>query len=224
MPKALGLVETRGLVAAIEAADAMVKAANVTLVGREKTDPALITVKVVGETAAVRSAVDAGAAAAKRVGELVSTHIIPQPDDQMILLIPQIKEDKETPVSKRAIEPLAEIETKEKTVVTKEEKPIQPPVAESTEVKQQTEMFIPATQTIERLRREALGKSTEQGKQEIKKSSKPAQKSRDIVDIEKMNVHELRRYARGIEDFPIQGRQISIANKKELINHFRNLK
>ena len=72
MPKALGLVETKGLVAAIEAADAMVKAANVKFVGKEITVPAMITVKVVGETAAVRAAVDAGAAAAQRVGQITN--------------------------------------------------------------------------------------------------------------------------------------------------------
>ncbi len=77
--KALGLVETRGLVAAIEAADAMTKAARVKLIGLEQTVAALITVQVVGETAAVRSAVDAGRAAAERVGELVATHVIPRP-------------------------------------------------------------------------------------------------------------------------------------------------
>ena len=79
MNYALGLVETRGLVGAIEAADAMVKTANVTLLGKEGTDPALITIKIVGETAAVRAAVDAGAAAAQKVGELVSKHVIPRP-------------------------------------------------------------------------------------------------------------------------------------------------
>ncbi len=76
---ALGLVETKGLVGAIEAADAMVKTAKVILVGKERTDPALITVKVVGETAAVRSAVEAGAAAAQKVGQLVSKLVIPRP-------------------------------------------------------------------------------------------------------------------------------------------------
>ena len=78
---ALGLVETKGLVGAIEAADAMVKTANVILVGKERTDPAMITVKVVGDTAAVRSAVEAGAAAAQRVSQLISKHVIPRPAD-----------------------------------------------------------------------------------------------------------------------------------------------
>jgi microcompartment protein CcmL/EutN len=77
--KALGMVETRGLVAAIEAADAMVKTAEVQILSLEQTVAALITVHVVGETAAVQAAVDAGAAAAARVGELLSAHVIPRP-------------------------------------------------------------------------------------------------------------------------------------------------
>ena len=78
--QALGLIETRGLVAALEAADAAAKAASVRLAGIKKTVPALMTVQLVGETAAVRSAVDAGKAAAERVGTVVSTHVIPRPD------------------------------------------------------------------------------------------------------------------------------------------------
>jgi ethanolamine utilization protein EutM len=80
--RALGLVETRGLVAAIEAADAMVKAAQVVFVGKEVTDASLVTIKVAGEVGAVRAAVAAGAAAAGRVGQLVSTHIIPRPHEE----------------------------------------------------------------------------------------------------------------------------------------------
>lgn len=81
--EALGLVETKGLIAAIEAADAMVKAASVKLIGIEQTVAALMTVQVTGETAAVQSAVDAGRAAAERVGELVSSHVIPRPADEV---------------------------------------------------------------------------------------------------------------------------------------------
>ena len=77
--EALGMVECRGLVAMIEAADAMVKAANVTLVGYEKIDAGLVTAIVRGDVAAVRAAVDAGAAAGRRVGEVVATHVIPRP-------------------------------------------------------------------------------------------------------------------------------------------------
>ncbi len=79
MQEALGMIECRGLVAMIEAADAAVKAANVTLVGWEKIDAGLVTAIVRGEVAAVKAAVDAGAAAGRRVGEVVSTHVIPRP-------------------------------------------------------------------------------------------------------------------------------------------------
>ena len=78
MEEALGMVECRGLVAMIEAADTMVKAANVRLVGYEKIDAGLVTAIVRGEVAAVRSAVDAGTAAASRIGEVVATHVIPR--------------------------------------------------------------------------------------------------------------------------------------------------
>ena len=77
--EALGLVETRGLVGMIEAADAMVKAANVVFVGWQKVDAGLVTAIVRGDVASVKAATDAGAAAARRVGELVSVHVIPRP-------------------------------------------------------------------------------------------------------------------------------------------------
>lgn len=81
---ALGFVETRGLVAAYEAADAMLKAASVELVGMERTEAALVTVLVEGDTAAVQSAVDAGRAAAARVGEVVSSHVIARPAEETL--------------------------------------------------------------------------------------------------------------------------------------------
>jgi len=90
--EALGLIETRGLVAMIEAADAMVKAANVTLVGMEKIGSGLVTVMVRGDVGAVKAATDAGAAAAKRVGEVVSIHVIPRPHTDTEKLLPQQKQ------------------------------------------------------------------------------------------------------------------------------------
>jgi ethanolamine utilization protein EutM len=83
MSEALGMVECMGLVAMIEAADAMVKAANVRLVGWEKIDAGLVTAIVRGDVAAVRAAVDAGAAAGRRVGVVVATHVIPQLHDEV---------------------------------------------------------------------------------------------------------------------------------------------
>ncbi len=88
--EALGMVETRGLVGAIEAADAMVKAANVKLIGKEKIGSGLVTVMVRGDVGAVKAATDAGAAAAKRVGELVSVHVIPRPHSDVEGILPAL--------------------------------------------------------------------------------------------------------------------------------------
>lgn len=86
---ALGMIETKGLVAAIEAADAMVKAANVTLIGKEMVGGGLVSVMVRGDVGAVKAATDAGAAAADRVGELLSVHVIPRPHAEVELILPK---------------------------------------------------------------------------------------------------------------------------------------
>ncbi|MCS5422396.1 MULTISPECIES: BMC domain-containing protein [Psychrilyobacter] len=88
---ALGMIETKGLVAAVEAADAMVKAANVTLVGKEMIGGGLVTVLVRGDVGAVKAATDAGAAAADRVGELISVHVIPRPHSEVEIILPEVK-------------------------------------------------------------------------------------------------------------------------------------
>ena len=140
---ALGLIETRGLVGAIEAADAMVKAAKVKLIGKEYTQGGLVVIKVVGETGAVKSSVQAGAAAAERVGELISTHIIPRPDDQTNKIV--YDHDEEIADSGLSLKDL---------------------------------------------------------------------KNKNFED---MTVEELRHFARSIPDFPIYGREISRANRSQLI-------
>ena len=87
--EALCMIETKGLVGAIEAADAMVKAANVTLIGKEFVGGGLVTVMVRGDVGAVKAATDAGAAAAQRVGELLSVHVIPRPHAEVEDILPQ---------------------------------------------------------------------------------------------------------------------------------------
>ncbi len=91
MSEALGMIETKGLVGAIEAADAMVKAANVQLVGYEKIGSGLVTVMVRGDVGAIKAATDAGAAAAQKVGEVVSIHVIPRPHIDVEKILPKIK-------------------------------------------------------------------------------------------------------------------------------------
>ncbi|MBQ8549805.1 MAG: BMC domain-containing protein [Clostridia bacterium] len=89
--EALGMIETRGLVAAIEAADAMVKAANVELIGTEKIGSGLVSVMVRGDVGAVKSAVEAGSNSASRLGEIIATHVIPRPHNDVEKILPSIK-------------------------------------------------------------------------------------------------------------------------------------
>jgi len=88
MNNALGMIETKGMVGAIEAADAMVKAANVHLIGKVLVGGGLVTVMVRGDVGAVKAASDAGAAAAERVGELISVHVIPRPHSEVEIILP----------------------------------------------------------------------------------------------------------------------------------------
>ena len=191
---ALGLIETRGLVGAIEAADAMTKAAEVELIGKERADAGLMTVKIKGDVAAVRAAVDAGAAAAQRVGELVSAHVIPRPHDETeILIYPPPWQTKEKP-------PQLKVE------------PERPKTAKVR--KQQTDPSPPA------------GIASDAEKKES--SAPPLAMSDDEAtyrqQLEAMTVHELRRYARSLEGLPIFGRQISRANREQLIDELMKVK
>ena len=88
--EALGMIETKGFVASVEAADAMVKAANVLLIGKEYIGAGYVTVLVRGDVGAVKAATDAGASAARRVGELVSVHVIPRPHNEVEKILPSI--------------------------------------------------------------------------------------------------------------------------------------
>jgi ethanolamine utilization protein EutM len=90
---ALGMIETKGLIGAVEAADAMVKTANVVLVGKEYIGAGYVTVMVRGDVGAVNAATDAGAAAARRVGELVSVHVIPRPHTEVEKILPKASQD-----------------------------------------------------------------------------------------------------------------------------------
>ena len=92
MKEALGMVETRGLIGSIEAADAMVKAANVRLIGKVQIGSGLVTVMVRGDVGAVKAATDAGASAAEKVGELISVHVIPRPHSEVAAILPKGRE------------------------------------------------------------------------------------------------------------------------------------
>lgn len=231
---ALGLIETKGLIGAIEAADAMVKAANVKLVSKEKITAALVTIKVVGEVAAVKSAVDAGAAAAQRVGQLVSAHVIPRPDDEIESLIsdlpisengeaekpaePKIRKLKESPKA-------AETSTSDTLFTSVEKK-------ETSSAKKKVEEKALISR-IEELKSEALKEETEATEvQEIEAEVGHVQDEiitdgktvPPVEELLELNVHKLRHLARAFESFPIKGRQISRANRDELIEHFNSIR
>ena len=96
----LGMIETKGLIGAIEAADAMVKSANVQLVGKEQVGGGLVTVMVRGDVGAVKAATDAGAAAAEKVGELISVHVIARPHTEVDAILPHGRLSQQTPGTK----------------------------------------------------------------------------------------------------------------------------
>ena len=272
MPKALGLIETRGLVAAIEAADAMVKAANVKIVGKELTSPALITIKITGDVAAVKAAVEAGAEAAKKVGELVSVHVIPQPDVQMLTMFPEIGDEEKLPDNPQianasiiqqdgmkeksiAAEGLSQdySQLESESVESEEQHDINDNLAikfkkpRNTKVQvlkktskdgnkvsseQLGPLFTLNNETIARLREEALGRKSDL----VVEKSESDQENEENIDrvtnvsedfslanINSLNVHQLRRLARDTENFPIMGREISKANRQELLEHFRRI-
>ena len=142
--KALGMIETRGLVAAIEAADAMVKAANVTLTCKEQIGGGLVTVMVRGDVGAVKAATDAGAAAAERVGELISVHVIPRPHQELEPMLAGPDERQGEPDTSLKTEPEEETkpqETEEKPEMPREtkEEPEVPQVTEESKAPQETE-------------------------------------------------------------------------------------
>jgi len=263
MLQALGLVETKGLVGAIVAADAMLKAANVTLIGKEKIAPALITIKIVGETAAVKSAVEAGAEAAQRVGQLIATHLIPHPNEQMGILFPEyllelpglperlnnselstkpegsspkFEKVKKERISKKEKKSPDVILPEEIAQVLPEEVSIKAPEHNASLFDEVDEIQINQTKsTLERLKAEALNDLTFEEKVGIEQ--KPTKgtvedeaktegeiSSFPLNELESFNVHQLRKLARGVELFPIHGREISRANREILLAYFKSLK
>lgn len=161
--EALGMIETRGLIGAIEAADAMVKAANVRLVGKELVEGGLVQVSIRGEVGAVKSALSAGKAAAEQIGELMWSHIIPRPDEQT------------------------------ESILT----------SSNTPTKQSSPKTI------------------------AKKSSRTTKKSLSNVsktNLSSMTVTQLRQHARTVKGLTLKGREISKANKSELLAAFKKIK
>ncbi len=231
MQLALGLIETKGLIGAIEAADAMVKAANVKLVSKEKITAALVTVKIIGEVAAVKFAVDAGAAAAQRVGQLVSAHVIPRPDDQLeeIIYFPSLKvAAKEADTPKKVKTPGAK--TVAEVVREKEESENEDLFADESE--EESEPARKEPKPVEQSKKQETDSRLDILRMEAAKEMSSISKAKVSLPgeipsaeaLDELNVHELRHLARSFENFPIKGRQISRANRDELREYFKQIR
>ena len=201
--EALGMIETKGLLASIESADAMLKAAEVRLLERTFVGGGLVTITVTGDVAAVKASVDAGAAAVTRIGEelLVSQHVIPRPHSELgeTILPP-------TPISERRKEmPEPEEELREEAE--------QPEPEETAKSEEET---APADNEPD-LKTDVA----EMHKEDMDRLVEKAGLDKAIETIEKCRVVKLRNLAREYDDFGITGRMVSKANKMELLEEFR---
>ncbi|MFT4107108.1 MAG: BMC domain-containing protein [Lacrimispora sp.] len=209
--QALGFIETKGMIAAIEAADAMLKAADVSLVEKTRVGGGLITVAVTGDVAAVKAAVDAGAAAAGRIHEnaLVTCHVIPRPHEELAAVVGRGPGRPDSPGGSD------DLETSNSTEIDDQLKR-EPDLTDAAEVPpkaiseiMEDESF-PASETVDTIKRETLDLWIEQdGLEETLKV------------LEEMKVTELRTLAREYPELAIAGREISKANKTLLLEEFR---
>jgi microcompartment protein CcmL/EutN len=189
---ALGMIETKGLIGAIEAADAACKAAAVRLVGREKVKGALVNIKVVGEVAAVRSAIEAGAAAAQKVGGLVGYHIIPNPTKELEPYIFDL------PISNEVASELLQDDEPD----IQNEEPVRSSAKDDNEI-----VLVDLIEETDAPDQINMGYSEFGGADD-----------EFLSELEEMTVHELRKTARSVKGLEIFGREISKANKEKLIS------
>jgi ethanolamine utilization protein EutM len=222
---ALGLIETRGLVAAIEAADAAAKAATVTLVSAELLGGGIVTLRIRGDLGAVQAAVEAGAQAAKRIGEVLAVRVIPRPVDELERLAPSerfahAEQDKSMSRHKRV------------SVRTPHDAP-------SGARAEKIDIGVPHSETFQSRSKEATaskkvgpGTPREETTRQTSTPTRPVPATMaaarptpatigdgraSLADLEAMPVVKLRQYARSIKNLPLQGRQISMANKTQLL-------
>lgn len=270
MKKALGLIESKGLVALVEAADVILKNSPVEILWIKKLNNGLVTLAISGETDYVNAVMDSAVEAANRVGEVHSHSVIENPGDKLMALFADTFNDFNTQNSdpKSGKNKIAEKESlldsfqpivsedsdvnekvqevkltkkrsdnNRKNRITKEVSNNQTysdhKVKKNLEIDQKTNAdIVPNLSTIERLRKEALGLSVNKSKSKIILETEKTEANDasigmnneiDLKSIQQMNVHKLRHYAREFENFPIKGRQISRANRDELVEIFKKI-
>lgn len=267
MNNSIGLIESKGLVALIEAADVILKNSPIKILGVRKLENGLVSLSVFGESEYVKAAVESAIDAGRRVGEIYAYSVVENPDDELLNIIYELFDLGKGKVSGSKKESgNAKLKEIDHEIIKVEEKPVtehpivneqkvraikkeklkrkkvlndKPPIIIKDENKHENENYNDqksfsekTLSTIERLRKEALGLSVNDSenknpvtnKKKNEKAEKNYSNSRiDFEAIEGMNVHKLRHYARGFEDFPIKGRQISRANRDELVDLFKTM-
>jgi microcompartment protein CcmL/EutN len=229
MEKSLGILETKGYAAAYSAADKILEDSSIELIKIEKTGGGIISVFFKGDNESLKSAFEKGIQQARSVGEIVSLNIINQPNKKIEKLLFSLEQTafRSTKVSSeiekdKTISPKAEVEAG-KTEVQKPVKALREITEANKKIK--SSKLLNSTSTIQRLRREALSSDNLTKEKETKPKIREVKESSQINlgKIENLNVHELRRLARSTNGFPIQGREISRANRKELANYFKEI-
>ena len=180
--KALGLIETKGLIGAIEAVDAAAKAAAIVVSSVELTEAAFMTIKIEGDLGAVQAAVQAGASAAEKIGELVAVHVIPNPSDEMAAILPP-----------------------RRYISKYHPNDMRPALTDK-----DAEKDLPIQKKKQRIRKRAIKQNITAVKKQIIEN-----------ELDKMTVSELRQIARKLVDLTLKGREISMANKQQLIDAIR---
>jgi len=267
MINSIGLIESRGLVALVEAADVILKNSPAKILGIHKLENGLISMAVYGDPEYVKAAVESAVISGNRVGEIYASSVIDNPNEELLNLFGEIFDLKNEKISKahstikqqdslkikseesiEKSEPMTQTSTSDNSISislkkeiatskkTKNKKPIINKIKEKKKLREmKIKKIIPSAKsnsTIERLRMEALGLTEKKMiTKPVAAENKKMQSSKNVqvnskVDfdlIKKLNVHKLRHYARGFENFPIKGREISRANRDELVDLFKTI-
>lgn len=229
MEKSLGILETKGYAAAYSAADKILENSDIELIKIEKTGGGIISVFFRGDNDSLKAAFEKGIQQARLIGEIVALNIINEPNKKIEKLLFPVEgtsvraaEAKKVIAKEKTTLPKVEVETEN----IEAQKPLKV-VKANTELnkKNKSSKFLSSTSTIQRLRREALSAENITKEKEAKPRIREGKESfqLNLSKIENLNVHELRKLARGTNRFPIQGREISSANRKELLNYFKEI-
>lgn len=228
METSLGIFETKGFAAAVAGAERILEDKNIELIKIEKTGDGIISFFFKGESDRLKTAFEKGIHQARSVGEIIAVHITNQlnkrierllflPDTTSEVIMPKIKSEPEKIIAKKVEPKIEKVEIPKKEKILEEVAPVPE--------KDKSAKFLESSSTIQRLRREALSTVTASKERASKTKSSESKSSAQInlSKLDNLNVHELRRLARSTNAFPIQGREISKANRKELIVYFEDL-